>query len=66
MTDETIRSVTDRTIRKTTELRDFKAAATKGSDACEIQSIFLPLLADHVLREANHYLRLLRLENMCY
>ena len=66
MTDETIRSVTDRTIRKTTELRDFKAAATKGSDACEIQSIFLPLLADHVLREANHYLRLLRSENMCY
>lgn len=66
MTDETIRSVTDRTIRKTTELRDFKAAATKGSDACEIQSIFLPLLADHVQREANHYLRLLRSENMCY
>ena len=66
MTDETISSVTDRTVRKTMELRDFKAAATKGSDDCEIQSIFLPLLADHVLREANHYLRLLRSENVGY
>lgn len=65
-TDETISSVTDRTVRKTKELRDFKAAATKGSNACEIQSIFLPLLADHVLREANHYLRLLRSEDSRY
>lgn len=28
-------------------------------EASEIQSIILPLLADHVLREANHYLRIL-------
>ncbi len=60
MTDETIRSITMETIKKTTEFRDFKAAGTKGINSCEIQSIILPLLADHVLREANHYLRLLK------
>lgn len=60
MTDETIESITNETIRKTKELRDFKAAGTRGIDECEIQSIIVPLLADHVLREANHYLRLLK------
>ncbi len=59
-TDETIESITNETIKKTQQLRDFKAAGTKGIDCCEIRSIILPLLADHVLREANHYLRLLR------
>ena len=38
---------------------DFKKAATKGILGCEIKSIILPLLSDHVLREANHYLRIL-------
>lgn len=37
-------------------LRDFKTAATMGLLDCKIQSIIVPLLADHVLREANHYL----------
>jgi hypothetical protein len=37
-------------------LRDFKAAGTKGLVECKIQSIMVPLLGDHVLREANHYL----------
>lgn len=59
MTEETIQSITKETIMKTEQLRDFKAVGTKGIDSCEIQSIILPLLADHVLREANHYLRLL-------
>ncbi|WP_423230490.1 DUF2935 domain-containing protein [Clostridium cylindrosporum] len=54
-TDATIDSVTDETIR----LRDFKAAGTEGIANCEIRSIILPLLGDHVLREANHYIRLL-------
>ena len=39
--------------------RDFKAAGTKGITGCSVRSVILPLLADHVLREANHYLRLL-------
>lgn len=37
-------------------LRDFKTAGTQGLLDCGIRSIIVPLLADHVLREANHYL----------
>ncbi len=40
-------------------LKDFKSQGTEGLIACNIKSIILPLLADHVLREANHYLILL-------
>lgn len=46
-------------LRETLQFRDFKAAGAKGILNCEVQSIILPLLADHVLREANHYIRLL-------
>ncbi len=46
-------------LETTKKFRDFKAAGTKGIECCEIRSIILPLLADHVLREANHYIRLL-------
>lgn len=44
---------------ETKKLKEFKTAGTKGILSCEIRSIIVPLLADHVLREANHYLRLL-------
>lgn len=43
----------------TKEFRQLKAAGTEGLIDCKIRSIILPLLSDHVLREANHYLRLL-------
>lgn len=43
----------------TQKFRDFKQAGAEGIETCKIKSIILPLLADHVLREANHYLRLL-------
>ncbi|MDZ4993709.1 DUF2935 domain-containing protein [Clostridium perfringens] len=56
----TMASVTNETLRETIRLRDFKKAGTKGIADCEIKSIILPLLADHVLREANHYIRLLK------
>lgn len=51
--------LTRKTMETTEQYRDFKAAGAKGITECEIRSIILPLLADHVLREANHYLRLL-------
>ena len=60
MTDATIRSVTDKTIEETKKYIDFKTAGTEGIKECEIRSIILPLLADHVLREANHYFRILK------
>lgn len=47
-------------LEETMKLRDFKAAGTKGIEECKIRSVILPLLADHVLREANHYIRLLQ------
>lgn len=51
--------LTDKTVELTEKYRDFKAAGADGITKCNIRSIILPLLADHVLREANHYLRLL-------
>lgn len=45
--------------RATQEIRDFKEAGVQGILHCQIKSIILPLLADHVLRESSHYLRLL-------
>jgi hypothetical protein len=48
----------------TEEIRNFKRASTEGLLKCQIKSIIPPLLADHVLREANHYLRLLKMMNI--
>lgn len=42
-----------------TAIRNLKRSSTEAILHCEIKSIIPPLLADHVLREANHYLRLL-------
>lgn len=46
-------------LEETVKFRDFKAAGAMGIQDCKIRSVILPLLADHVLREANHYIRLL-------
>lgn len=51
--------LTRRSLAETIKYRDFKAAGAEGTLDCKIASIILPLLADHVLREANHYIRLL-------
>ena len=59
--EATISTVTNTTLAKTIQLRGFKEAGTKGIARCKIRSIILPLLADHVLREANHYIRLLQM-----
>lgn len=52
--------VTADSLEATKGIRDFKAQGTQGLLECKIKSIILPLLADHTLREANHYMRLLR------
>lgn len=52
-------ALTARTLQTTRDYRQFKTAGTEGITCCKVRSIILPLLADHVLREANHYLRLL-------
>ena len=52
--------VTSMALRETMEFHDFKEAGVKGINECKVRSVILPLLADHVLREANHYIRLLK------
>ncbi|CCL25706.1 DUF2935 domain-containing protein [Clostridioides difficile] len=59
MTDSNIKSITEETLNETVEFKDFKEAGASGIEQCKIKSIILPLLADHVLREANHYIRIL-------
>ena len=53
--------VTEDSLKATKAIKDFKAEATEGLLDCNIRSIIIPLLGDHALREANHYLRLLRM-----
>ena len=52
-------TLTEDSLEETKKLRDFKTAGVKGIENCKIRSIILPLLADHVLREANHFIRIL-------
>ncbi|MGI6453552.1 MAG: DUF2935 domain-containing protein [Syntrophomonadaceae bacterium] len=51
-------------IRATRQIRDFKETANELILDCRIRSIIIPLLADHVLREANHFLALLKGPNI--
>lgn len=53
--------VTADSLAATKAIRDFKAQGTAGLIDCKIRSIIIPLLGDHTLREANHYLRLLKI-----
>lgn len=54
--------MTEEALEEARKIRDFKDAGTEGILDCKIASVILPLLADHVLREANHYIRLLETE----
>ncbi len=54
-------SITDDALTATRAIRDFKAQGTQGLIQCKVKSIIIPLLGDHTLREASHYLRLLKM-----
>ncbi|MCB2293905.1 DUF2935 domain-containing protein [Clostridium algoriphilum] len=56
-----ISKLTDDSLKATMEIAKFKAQGTQGLVECKIKSIMIPLLGDHTLREANHYLRLLKI-----
>lgn len=56
--------LTGDSLQETLRYREFKTAGTRGILNCEIASVILPLLADHVLREANHYIRILEAGRM--
>lgn len=53
--------VTGESLKAAKGLKDFKTAGTKGLIECSIKAIAYPLLGDHVLREANHYIRVLKM-----
>ncbi len=55
-----VRAVTQRSLATTNSLRDFKKQGTDLILSCRLKSLINPLLADHVTREANHYIRLLQ------
>lgn len=46
-------------------LRDFKKTARDLIEACRIKSIIHPLLADHVFREAEHFLAIINMFENC-
>ena len=52
-------SLAELSLAETLKYREFKTAGTQGILNNTIASIILPPLADHVLREANHYIRIL-------
>jgi hypothetical protein len=56
-----IDQLTSDSLQATEAIRDFKEQGTKGILECKVKSIIIPLLGDHTLREANHYLRLLNI-----
>ncbi len=49
----------NKSLNETINFRNFKLAGEEGILNCKIRSIIIPLLADHVLREANHFIRIL-------
>ena len=57
--EDAAQGLAEATLKETLQYREFKTAGVQGILNREIASIILPLLADHVLREANHYIRLL-------
>ena len=57
--DANNQTIHQESLKETMKLKEFKTAGVQGIENCKIKSVILPLLADHVLREANHYIRLL-------
>ncbi len=55
-----IEKITEKNLKATKDIMEFKKNATEGLLKCEIKGLLNPLLADHVLREANRYIRLLK------
>lgn len=56
--------LTSASLNETINFRNFKVAGEEGILSCKIRSIIIPLLADHVVREANHFIRILNQLNI--
>lgn len=57
---DNLQQITQNNLDETILLRDFKEQGTIGSLQCNIKSITSPLFFDHVVREANYYIRVLK------
>lgn len=51
--------LTKSSLTETLNFRDFKIIGEEGILHCKIKGVILPLLSDHVVREANHFIRIL-------
>lgn len=51
--------LTSVSLNETINFRNFKVTGEEGILNCKVKSIIIPLLADHVVREANHFIRIL-------
>lgn len=64
LVEESIKSnkklLIQKSLKETQNIKDFKKTTTEGLLECKIKSIIPPLLADHILREAYHYIRILK------
>lgn len=45
---------------ETEDFRDFKANTTEGLIECGVKAMMLPLFTDHLMREANHFILMLK------
>lgn len=55
-----VNMLSKKSLEETIKYQEFKTTGADGILKCKIESLILPLLADHVLREANHYIRVLQ------
>lgn len=55
--------LTDASLKETIDFRNFKVVGEEAILNCKLKSIVIPLLADHIVREANHFIKLLRRYN---
>lgn len=55
--------LTDASLKETIDFRNFKVVGEEAILNCKLKSIIIPLLADHIVREANHFIKLLRRYN---
>ena len=58
--DDNALNLTKESLEKVLQFREFQLVGEKGILDCQIKSIIIPLLADHIVREANHFIRILK------
>ena len=56
--------LTNVSLKETLNFKNYKVSGEEGILNCKIKSIIFPLLADHVVREANHFIRILKSPNI--